>query len=57
MVELLKKTLKPALQDYETCIVCLDWFAAHRDPTVAETIESLGHVFCCTAPALPLMSK
>ena len=44
MVELLEKTLSPAGEDYESQVVLLEWYAAHRDPAVAELIESRGHV-------------
>ena len=44
MVDLLEKTLPPRGQDYESQVICLDWFAAHRDPAVAACIESRGHV-------------
>ena len=44
MVDLLEKTLPPRGHDYESQVICLDWFAAHRDPAVAAVIESRGHV-------------
>ena len=43
MVELLEKTLSPAADDCDSAVVCLDWFAAHRDASVVEAIESRGH--------------
>ena len=39
MVELLEKTLSPAVEDYESQVICLDWYSAHRDQSVAELIE------------------
>ena len=44
MVELLEKTLSPAADDCDSAVVCLDWFAAHRDASVVEAIESRGYV-------------
>ena len=44
MVELLEKTLTPRGPDYESQVICLDWFAAHRDPSVAKVIRERGHV-------------
>ena len=43
MVELLEKTLSPVVDDCDAAVVCLDWFAAHRDASVVEAIESRGH--------------
>ena len=44
MVALLSKTLPHVTEDYESQVVCLDWYAAHRDPRVRDLIESRGHV-------------
>ena len=44
MVELLGMTLEPAGENEDVQIICLDWYAAHRDPAVVELIESRGHV-------------
>ena len=45
MVELLEKTLKPAGEDYESQVICLDCYAPHMDiVSLAELIESRGHV-------------
>ena len=44
MKEYLEKFLKPAGEDYESQVICLDWHASHMDPSVAELIESRGHV-------------
>ena len=44
MVYLLEKTLPQAVEPEEAIVVCLDWYAAHRDPAVAKLIEDRGHV-------------
>ena len=44
MVHLLRKTLKPAVQLWESAIVMLDWYAGHRTPEIAHLIAELGHV-------------
>ena len=44
MKEYLEKFLKPAGEDYKSHVICLDWHASHMDPSVAELIESRGHV-------------
>ena len=43
-MELLENTFKQAGEDYESQAICLDWYAAHRDPRIAELIASRGHV-------------
>ena len=44
MVELLSRTLDHAAQDYESTVICLDWYSGHRTAEVADTILSRGHV-------------
>ena len=44
MKEYLDKFIKPAGEDYKSHVICLDWHASHMDPSVAELIESRGHV-------------
>ena len=44
MVDYSEKTLAPCGPDYESQVICLDWFAPHMDPAVAAVIESRGHV-------------
>ena len=44
MLELLEKTLPPVTEDYESQVICLDLYAARRDPRIAEFIASRGHV-------------
>ena len=44
MVELLEKTLKPAGEDYESQVICMDSHASHMDASSSEFIESRGHV-------------
>jgi len=42
--EFLENFLKPAGEDYESQLICLDLHASQMDPSVAELIESRGHV-------------
>ena len=46
MVQLLAKTLPPVVHDCDSTVVCLDWYAAHRDPRVAEGSGANRSVQC-----------
>ena len=44
MVELLSARLPQAVHDYDSQVVILDWYTAHRDEAVAAFIAARGHV-------------
>ena len=44
MKKFLEHFIKPAGEDYESRLICLDLHASHMDASVVELIESRGHV-------------
>ena len=44
MKEFLEHFIKPAGEDYESQVICMDSHASHMDASFVELIESRGHV-------------
>ena len=44
MCTLLQKTLPAVVNDDDSAVVCLDWYAGHRTPEVSNVVEGSGHV-------------
>ena len=44
MCVLLGKTLPEFIKDEDSAVVCLDWYAGHRTPEIAELVAESGHV-------------